>query len=378
MLILHVIDHLGPGGAQTVLAEMVNAWPDTNDELHVVGLGSRAEMTPRFASRPNVTIDILGGGKWDVSVLRTVRQKLRSGQFDVVHAHLTKSIAGVLWAGGNRHAVSCGHLHGNPRLDSLLLTVAVRRWNRRVDRFVSCCDAIAEAAFRRFGVPRTQLVTIPNAVRNRAECAVSAVGQQRAGLTLPGDCLVVGFVGRLSQEKGLLDLLRAMSIAGRSSPQLHLVIVGDGPQRTMLERRAKRLGLADTVHFAGFSDDVAAWMNMFDIGVLPSHHEGLPLVLLEIQQMTVPVVATRVGGIPEVVVDRQTGLLVPPSDPEALAGALVSLASNTALRDRLAVAGRDRVRDLFSIERQVALLRSLYEALLADRQAGRPANASTS
>jgi glycosyltransferase involved in cell wall biosynthesis len=148
---------------------------------------------------------------------------------------------------------------------------------------------------------------------------------------------------------------------------MHVVIVGEGPERARLEAQAAHLGLAEQVHFVGHQQDVRPWLAAFDVCVLSSDWEGMSNAILEAMAAGLPVVATAVGGTPEVVVDGVTGFLVPPRDPQALADAILRLLRDPDLRRRMGEAGRAHVTEHFSVEQMVHKRERLYEELLKEK-----------
>jgi glycosyltransferase involved in cell wall biosynthesis len=172
---------------------------------------------------------------------------------------------------------------------------------------------------------------------------------------------VLGALGRLGREKGFDVLLGAMS---KLPPgEARLLLGGDGTQQEALSREIHVLGLADRVTMTGLVTDVPAFLAQIGIFILPSRSEGLGLVAVEAMAAGRPVIATNVGGIPEVVVDGETGVLVPPEDPAALAAAIHSLLADPVLAARMGQAGRRRARELFSAERMAEKTAALYEEL---------------
>ena len=172
--------------------------------------------------------------------------------------------------------------------------------------------------------------------------------------------MLVGTVARLNPVKRLDILLQAMM----ALRDVHTVIVGDGPERAQLRTVSERSGLADRAHFAGQQRDVRTWLAALDVFVLSSDWEGMSNALLEAMAAGLPVVTTAVGGTPEVVVDGETGLLVPPRDPAALAEAIATFLHNSDRRCIMGRAGTERVRQCFSLERMVQQTQTLYEHLL--------------
>ena len=177
-------------------------------------------------------------------------------------------------------------------------------------------------------------------------------------------CPVIGIVAHLSQEKGHSTLINAISILLKSYPRVTLLIVGDGQLRNHLQKLANRLGVTERVRFLGFRADADSLMKCFDIFCLPSLSEGLGSVILAAMANRLPVVATTVGGIPELVIDRITGLLVPPRDPKQLAGALQKLLESPSLRKRMGESGRKRVESHFTLEKNIKKMEQLYWELL--------------
>jgi glycogen(starch) synthase len=175
-------------------------------------------------------------------------------------------------------------------------------------------------------------------------------------------------LGRLAAEKGFDLALQAFALIADRFPQAHLVLAGDGPERDTLEAQATALGLGRAVEFAGWlaPDDVPAVINASTFVVMPSRREALGLVALEAAVMARPVVGTRVGGLPEVVVHGQTGLLVGPGDSVALAGAMTFLLEHPEEATQMGQAARSRAMELFSSERQVAAYDALYRELAAE------------
>jgi L-malate glycosyltransferase len=178
------------------------------------------------------------------------------------------------------------------------------------------------------------------------------------------ETVLVGTVARLDPVKDLRTLISAMALAGGTVPALRLVIVGEGPEEEALKRAARDLGVEDRVRFFGYSSQVRALLPGFDIYANSSVSEGISLTILEAMAAAVPVVATRVGGTPEIVIDETTGLMVTVRSPEALAGALVRLAGAPADRVAFGRAGRARVESAFTIDRMVEDYAREYERLL--------------
>lgn len=181
---------------------------------------------------------------------------------------------------------------------------------------------------------------------------------------------VIGVVGEISPAKGQSDLVTALSQLHAAGRQVRLVVVGNHRREHVweLQRQARDAGIGSSIHWAGFCRQVPQLMTALDVYVCPSHSESLPLTILEAMAAARPVVATAVGGIPEIVRSRETGLLVPPHDPAALAQAIAEILDHPALGIRLGQAAHELVKREFSTETQTNKVVALYRQLLAEPQ----------
>ena len=190
--------------------------------------------------------------------------------------------------------------------------------------------------------------------------------QARAALDLPADAFVVGSVGRLATQKAPLDLVDGFALLARARPDARLVLVGDGPLRRQVEEHVAAGGLSGRVHLLGLRSDVPRILRAFDVFALTSRWEGLPRVFPQAMAARLPIVATRVDGAADAIIDGENGILVEVGDVAAVGNALLALAEDPARRSRMGVAGFARV-DEFSATRMVRELEVLYEELLQRR-----------
>ncbi len=233
-----------------------------------------------------------------------------------------------------------------------------RRIHASPDRVTAISRSLATRAMR-LGADASRVEVLPNGVD------LSSIAVQRTDERVVHRIVCIA---RLSWEKGLSDLLAALPRIRARMPDARLVLVGDGPERVALEVQAKELGVAEAVEFRGAlpNTEALAVLRTADVFVCPSLAEGLGIVFLEAQASGVPAVGTRVGGIPDVIVHGETGLLIPPHDPNAIAAALINLCTDDALRARIAAAGRASV-GRFDWPRIVARYAELYDGLHTGR-----------
>lgn len=215
---------------------------------------------------------------------------------------------------------------------------------------------------------RRKCIVIPNAVAEEelnGDPSDMPACDIRAELGIAPQALVVGVVGRLSPEKGHMVLLRALAQAGRQGVDLHALLVGQGQERERLHEGARALGLEKRCFFTGHVRGLAPYYRAMDMLALPSYSEGMPNAALEGMIMGLPVIASAVGGVPEVVRHGATGLLVPAGDSAALAGALITLANDPVLRGNMGTAGRSAVVAAHSPEKRARSMCALYHKRLS-------------
>jgi glycosyltransferase involved in cell wall biosynthesis len=208
---------------------------------------------------------------------------------------------------------------------------------------------------------------IPNALDPEEMTTEYTRFEMRGQLGYDEEALVIGIVGRLSPEKGHRLFLRALAAARRQNPRLRGLIVGDGQEMNALRTTANCLGLGDACAFIGHVGNPASYYRAMDILAMPSFTEGMPNAALEGMFMGLPLIATRVGGIPEVVVDDETGLLIPPGHENSLADAMLSLAASKERREAMGRAGVERIRNSFSPQIRASRILGIYNELLTDK-----------
>ena len=260
------------------------------------------------------------------------------------------------------------HVHADHRFEPKayppLVQVCDHALAGHTDHVLAISEAVAQFAIEQQGFPRELVEIMHNPVdlgRFRPGTANSP-SAARAGLGLAQDASVVICVARFDPVKGVDILLEAWPEVVSMNPRSTLLLAGDGPLHDSLEEQARALGITESVRFLGYRSDVESILHAADICVVPSRSEGLSLAAIEAMASGLPVVASRVGGIPEVVEDGTTGLLVEAENPTALAGAINRLLGDTTLRRRFA-ASASRAAQAYDIEAYCARLEALYQRL---------------
>lgn len=245
---------------------------------------------------------------------------------------------------------------------SLWLTWADRLTGRWVDLFISNSHNVTAATVQALGIQPERCLTVHSGLDDRPYGSAKP-GQVRPKLGIAPDAAVLTLIGNLRPPKSHETMLAALRVLHDQDMPGHLLLVGEGERRPYLQNMAHALKLTPWVHFLGQRQDIAAVLADTDIKVLSSWREGLPGAVMEAMAAAKPVVATAVGGVPELVVDGVTGRLVPPHDPAALAAALADLLADADLRCALGQAGQERIRRHFNLARQVSRLEAAFDRL---------------
>jgi glycosyltransferase involved in cell wall biosynthesis len=209
-----------------------------------------------------------------------------------------------------------------------------------------------------------KVVSIPNSVNLGSLEIKKPPRRVREMLGVDSDCRIIGSAGRLVPIKGYQVFLKAAQLIKKKESKVKFLIVGDGPEKSNLERLADQLKISGDFLFLGHREDILDIINAMDIFVLTSFHEGIPMVLLEAMGLEKPVVATNVGGIPEVVTDQVSGVLVKPNDPESLAERIVSLMQNRKVREKMGSEAKRIIAEYFTTERMAKRVLEIYESMV--------------
>jgi glycosyltransferase involved in cell wall biosynthesis len=350
------------GGAQEHLHSLVTRIDASRYDVSVVSLsaGSAVRKLQR-AGIPVLVIDEVD----DAIAVGALAAHLAEVRADVLHTHMYRADTV-----GTRAVMALGEIgHRRPYVVSTVHSSRVRSGDDQalladltphMDRLIAVSRSI-ERKLRHEGRDVIPIDLIYNGVD------LQRYDHQVPCCTLPDEygmepgSKIVGVVARLEPEKGHPTLFEAWPLVLRAVPDTYLLVVGEGSRRDALEAQARELRIAHRVVFTGRRDDVPAVTAALDVAVLPSYREAQGLTILEAMALSRPVVASDVGGIPEMIQDGRTGLLVPAHDPEALAAAIVRLLTDHPLADTLARAGHDLVHDRFCIELMVRAVEAIYD-----------------
>ncbi|MET0214727.1 MAG: glycosyltransferase family 4 protein [Vicinamibacterales bacterium] len=306
------------------------------DELRAAGIGVRAFDW--------------SGARHDVAGALRFRRSLQREKFSIVHLHFGGRTVPFFVRSARRTKIVF-HVHYDGAEAGKAGPIHVRRW--MADEVVALSRAVA-----------TNVVGVPPRVVYYGIEPREEITRPR-GVSQP---TTLGVASRLVPIKGIVYLIRALALLRRDVEGVRLEIAGAGPDQTTLRQEVHTLGLEDSVAFVGWQPDIWPWLGRWDILVQPSLAEGFGMAALEGMAAGLPVVASSVGGLPELVEDGRTGYVVPPADPATLAARLRDLVLHADLRETMGAAGRARVRQHFSPERMAAEIATVYDRLLGIRE----------
>ena len=306
-----------------------------------------------------------------LSILKLAERELRRRKVDILHSHRYKEnvLAALL---KRRRGVRClvQTVHGVQERLTGFKNLKIRLYERindyvtrrYFDRIQPVSHDICRQLSRKFDESR--LTTIHNAVDTKKIAVRRSAAELKRELKISSHQPVLGAVGRMVPIKGFNLLLEAARLILAEEPNVRFLLIGDGPQRADYEAQSEALGLTDTVQFLGFRSDVTDIINLLDLFVMTSYHEGIPTVLLEAMVMRKAVVATNVGGIPEVIEDDVSGVLITPGDINSIASACIQVLRDSKLRERLGSAAKAYVEEEFSSEVQGKRALDMYKKLI--------------
>jgi len=356
------------------LIEFAQRARETDRELPVVEFsvaayrrGSEPESAFIQAARQaDLTVDIINErGRFDRSVIEQVKRIATARDPDIIQTHNVKSHFFLRWSGLWHERAWLAFHHGYTAEDFKMRCYnAVNRWSLRAPRHVvTVCGPFVEQLVGQ-GVPRGSISVLHNSIQPFPPVSPDAVRKARAALPAAEGTPILVTVGRLSREKGHVDLLEALAMVRAAGGKFfHAVFVGEGIERERIQAARARLGLEEHVTLAGLQHDVRPYYAMAQITIMASHSEGSPNALLEAMAAGLPIVATRVGGIPEIATHEETALLVEARQPRAMAQAIQRLLKDRSLGERLAARAK-AMSTSYSPEAYRRSLTAVYQRLL--------------
>ena len=362
--VLHLITSLEVGGAQHGLLLGLPRFDHDTYEHVICSIMDRMQMAPQFRE---VGIEVISLGlsrKTDLMVAQRLSSLLKQQRPDILHTYLLH---------GNVLGRIVGRLAGVGAIIGSERTIGqARRWGRLATRLTNpLTDAVevnseigGKAIEKDLGVPHNKVEVVRSGLDLKAFSTSTNREEIRSELLLNDDQHLVVYVGRLRPVKGVEYGIRAFAQALSNQPDMHMALAGEGEQLAYLKNLVKELGITKKITFLGVRNDLPDLLAAADSVLMPSLNEGFPRTAIEAMAAAKPIIATRVGGTPEAIIDDETGILIPSKDIEAMTNAIVNLVGDKELQSRLGTAGRKRAEQNYSVENYVARLDGLYRQLL--------------
>ncbi len=361
--ILFLSTSSGPGGAERVISNLA-ASLDPAKYRAVLCLFRPGWLQERSQSRgvPTYIIPTQGMTDWRWAI--RFRNLLENECVNLIHAHEFDANVQGTFVAATSGIPLVATVHGKHYFWEKFRRRLAYRWVSRRATMVAVSEDLKQFIVQKVGVPSDRIKVLYNGVEVPSSPIRADIDACRNELGLPGNDRIVGVVGNLYPVKGHQYLIDAMPAVLEKCPNTSFVFAGRGQLETALKEQVSRLGLDKRVHFLGLRQDIPRILALLDVFVLPSLSEGLSMAILEAMMAGKPVIATRVGGNPEIVVDGETGLLVPSKDSPPLAASLIKLLTNTPQATQFAQNGKRRAEDQFSLQTMVSAYQSLYDECL--------------
>ena len=364
--VLQLIDGLNIGGAEVLLIDLVRGIKEAGHDV-IVGYSTHGPLEKNLLDLEIPIKHLPRLGRIDPVLLLKMIQLILSEKPDIVHTHLFKSdFHGRLAARLCCVPVVVSTSHNNDIWAKRFPLGYLYGLNANLaDRIIAVSTEVREYQIEFTGISTDKIVVIENGVNIQRFASKKDAGLSlRNEFKIAQDAPLIGIIGRLQPQKDHSNFLKAAALIKDKVPNARFMIVGDGLLRDQLLAQTNMLNLKDSVIFCGIRRDIPSVMASFDVLVISSKWEGLPVTLLEGMAAYKPIVSTAVGGIPGVVSDRESGLLVPSEDSFALANACLNLLQNPVLTRSLTSVAFDRVKKEFSLDTMIGKILKLYEELL--------------
>jgi len=370
--ILHIYQNSKIGGVQQQLLSLLKTYNREVFNPIFCCLGPREEIGTEAEKLgiELISLDRVRYNKFSTGIVIYLYRLMKRKHIHIVRTHRYRSnLYGRFAAFLARVPVIIASVHDNYRTDKRLGRRIINRILSKItDKIVAVSEDIKKDIVKYDKIDPSKILIIPNGIDTERFSLDRNAAGLRKEFSLKDNDIILGFVGRIVHAKGLEYLIDALSHLGKEFKNMKLLIIGEGYLLDGLHEKSKRENIHDRIIFTGRRRDIPDILSCFDIFVMPSIAEGLPNALLEAMAMGKPIVATTVGGIPEVIKNGFNGLLVPPGDPVTLAAAIKELLDDRQLAARMGQAARDLVVTRYSIKETAQKWQSLYLSVLKEKR----------
>jgi sugar transferase (PEP-CTERM/EpsH1 system associated) len=365
--VLHVVLSMETGGLENGIVNLINNADNDRFIVDVLCLREKGALAERI-SNPNS--QVIYDGKQDPSLLTAIKKiykACKDGQYHIVHSHgFTTMLASYLATKLTGTVVMMNGEHGTLYYSSFKQRLLQKWLFRSMDINLTVSSELKNKIQQEFSLSLDNFKPIINGVDSHV-FNPKLSSSIRSELNILNEDIIIGSVGRLVSVKNYPSLIKAFSELYKNNAHTHLVLAGDGPERSALEQLTNKLNLKDRIHFLGSRNDIPNVMNGFDLFVLPSFSEGLSNTLLEAMSCGVPVIASQVGGNPEIVKANVSGVLYPSNDVEALSSILCKLCNSPSEIKKLSKLAREHIVNHYSLKSMVDNYEAVYERQLSEK-----------
>ncbi len=375
---MHVIEDLENGGAERVLINLVSGLPADLFQPMVCCLAQKGRMAAELEERGMRVVALHKKPGVDIGLLWRLQKLLRTHQTDILHTHVfTANLWGRLAGILAQVPVLITHEHSTFTIADQTRQRIEQQLARKTTQIISVSEQLRRCLIEDGGLPGDKVITIHNGLRLPVTVNEATRMAVQREFELDRFNPLIGSIGRQEVRKNYPLLLEVMPTILEHYPQAGLLLIGEGPETPHLKRLAQAKGLASSVLFAGRRPEVYEFLSFMSVFCLPSQTEGISMAILEAMAAKVPVVATRVGGNPEIIADDRYGVLVPANDQHALAAALLETLNERETARMRAQAGQKFVLENFSEQQMIQRITTLYLTAYAQKCAGNVAIADT-
>ena len=364
--VLHIIDSLHLGGAQEVVLNLATCG-SSRFRHEVATLHGHGIYWDRL-KKVGIKVHSLSPHKFLPVYLALILWRILADRPDILHCHLIPSniIAKPLGALlGVTVIINHDHTNDPHRIDNKILLALDKSTNRFAHHIIAVAAACRDFLTTHESIPPEKISLVPNAIDlRRFSLGEASWDDARAQLGLPAGSRIVAGVGRLNPQKNFALFLDIAAQLAPRFPALHFLLAGDGPEEQMLREKASALGIANRVTFSGYVADTRLVYLAADVLLMPSRYEGLPMTLLEAMAMGLPVVASKLDGIAEVIGDGAEGFLVPSDDAALFVERTAALLADAELSSRISKNARAKIEASFSVERMTSAVEDIYDRFL--------------
>ncbi len=366
--VLHVVLSMETGGLENGIVNLINNADNDNFIVDVLCLREKGTLVQRIQ---NENSKVIFDGNQNPSLLTAIKKiykACKDGHYQVVHSHgFTTMFASYLATKLTKTTIIMNGEHGTLYYASFRQRLLQKWLFKSMDINLTVSNELKDKIKKEFNISNGNFKPIINGVDSDT-FKPNLCSSIRGELNIMRSDIIIGSVGRLESIKNYPSLIKAFSLALNSNPHIHLVLAGDGSERSNLETLVAQLNITGRVHFLGSRDDIPNVMNSFDLFVLPSFSEGLSNTLLEAMSCGVPVIASHVGGNPEIVKLGVSGFLYPSNDIDALTRILCDICNSQGDIWKLSKSARDHILNHYSLQSMVNNYEDVYKQLLTENK----------